>query len=98
ASDNLKLCREAGWQTPSNHPDLVPAQEALLLKEGFRETVRSLAEDNSYGEQFAEWMREAEVAATALEDSLKSGDTQGAGERFAAIQDQCNRCHVEYRN
>ena len=22
--DNLKLCRDSGWGTPSKHPDLVP--------------------------------------------------------------------------
>ncbi len=45
SSDNLKHCRDAEWQTPKLHPDIVPAQVALLLKEKFHEfdsTARSI--------------------------------------------------------
>ena len=42
AFDNLKLCRDAKWTVPPDHPDLVPAQEALLLQEGLHEAGRNL--------------------------------------------------------
>src|SRR5687767_7758627 len=45
AFDNLKLCREAKWSVPPDHPDLVPAQEALLLQEGLHEAGRNAGED-----------------------------------------------------
>jgi len=98
ASDNLKLCQAAKWQTPADHPDIAPSQEALLLKEGFRETIRQLAESNDYDELFLAWMKESEEAATQLESALKQPDAQAVETQFAQVQEQCKRCHDEYRN
>lgn len=98
AADNLKLCQEADWQTPPDHPDVAPAREALLVKEGFRETARQLAEVNDYDEPFLNWMREAEQAATALETALGSDGNSTARATFATLQNQCKRCHGVYRN
>jgi len=98
ASDNLKLCEAIDWQTPPDHPDVVAQQEALLLKEGFRESVRQLREENDYDPQFLQWMTEAEQAAEKLETALIEDDTALAREQFNAIQAQCTQCHKEYRN
>lgn len=102
ASDNLKLCQAAQWQTPPGHPDVAPAQQALLLKEGFRETVRQLNEVNDelndFDEQFATWMREAEQSAADLETALNAGDGDAARRVFSNLQYQCKRCHREYRD
>jgi protein tyrosine phosphatase (PTP) superfamily phosphohydrolase (DUF442 family) len=98
ASDNLKLCEAAQWQTPADHPDVAPPQEALLLKEGFHETARQLAENNDYGEQFLAWIKVAEQSAAKLEAALNGGDMQAAGAAMAEVQAQCKRCHNEYRD
>jgi protein tyrosine phosphatase (PTP) superfamily phosphohydrolase (DUF442 family) len=98
ASDNLKLCQAADWQTPPAHPDVAPAQEALLLKEAFRETARQLADSNDYGDQFAAWIGEAEKSAATLESTLAGGDAAAAAEAFTAIQAECERCHAAYRD
>jgi hypothetical protein len=98
ASDNLKLCQAADWRSPPDHPDVAPDQESLLLKEGFRETVRQLNEANDYDEQFATWMREAEKSAETLETALDTGDKAAAARAFTAVQNQCKRCHTEYRD
>jgi protein tyrosine phosphatase (PTP) superfamily phosphohydrolase (DUF442 family) len=98
ASDNLKLCEAAGWQTPADHPDVAPPQEALLLKEGFHETARQLAENNDYDQQFLTWITEAETTAARLESALNGDDNQAAGAAFAEVQSQCKRCHTEYRD
>ena len=98
ASDNLKLCEAANWQTPAGHPDIAPSQEALLLKEGFHETIRQLAESSDYGEQFLTWMRESEQSAIQLEAALKTGDMAAVKSSFAAVQSQCKRCHIGYRD
>lgn len=97
ASDNLKLCEAAHWQTPTDHPDIAPPQEALLLKEGFHEVIRQLVESND-DEQFLIWMSESERSAIQLEAALKTGDTAAAESAFAAVQSQCKRCHSEYRD
>jgi len=98
ASDNLKLCQAAGWQTPADHPDISPPQEALLLKEGFRETVRQLAESNDYGEPLLTWMKQSEQTATQLEAALKAGDMAAVKSNLAEVQSQCKQCHNDYRN
>jgi hypothetical protein len=98
ATDNLKLCQAVEWQPPVSHPDVAPAQQALLLKEGFRETVRQLRESNGYDEQFLGWMQEAEHSATLLESALEAGDAAAATKAFGAAQRQCQRCHSEYRD
>lgn len=98
ASDNLKLCEAAQWQTPADHPDVAPPQEALLLKEGFHETARQLAENNDYDEQFLAWIKMSEQSALRLETALNDGDKQAAAAAFAEVQSQCKRCHAEYRD
>jgi protein tyrosine phosphatase (PTP) superfamily phosphohydrolase (DUF442 family) len=98
AADNLKLCEAAQWRTPDNHPDVTPSQEALLLKEGFRETVRQLQAENDYDERFLAWMHEAEKAAQQLESELASGDCSHASAALAAVQQRCKQCHQEYRD
>jgi len=32
AYDNLKLCQKAEWSTPQDHPDLVPALPAFMVR------------------------------------------------------------------
>lgn len=98
ASDNLKLCETAEWETPADHPDIAPPQEALLLKEGFHETIRQLMESNDYDKKFLTWMKESEESAIRLEATLKAGDTSAITKAFADVQNECKRCHNAYRN
>ena len=44
AFDELKRSRRAGWGVPAEHPDLVPAAQATLLREQFHESARLLAD------------------------------------------------------
>ncbi|NIP87378.1 MAG: hypothetical protein GTO03_18230, partial [Planctomycetales bacterium] len=97
ACENLGRCRDAQWSAPPDHPDLIPAQEALLLKEAFRESARNLSDE--FGDEFATWLTEAESAAQALEDSLS--ETNNADEswrRLEVLQRSCRRCHAKYRD
>jgi hypothetical protein len=45
--DLLKLCRDADWSVPTEHPDVVPAQQALQLREASQLTP--LTQPNSSG-------------------------------------------------
>lgn len=96
AYDNLKLCRDAGWKTPPGHPDLVPSQEALLLKEALRETARNQTTDQE--ERFARWMRESESLAGKLEAELASGRFVQASAVLEQLNHSCAQCHRTYRN
>ncbi len=96
AYDNLKLCRDAGWVTPSNHPDLVPHQQALLLKEGFRESRRNLSD--GFSPPFGQWIADAENVAQNIEDALAANDRRTAAKEFQVLAQSCTRCHERYRN
>jgi protein tyrosine phosphatase (PTP) superfamily phosphohydrolase (DUF442 family) len=96
SNDNLKLCAAENWQTPKDHPDVSPPQEALLLKEGLVETARNLAGD--YDQQFRDWMEEAAAIAGNLETTLRAADHSAANEHFQALAKSCKKCHAQYRN
>lgn len=103
--DRLKFCRQTGWSTPDDHPDVVPAREALMLKEDFTEMLRMDA-DEMQDPVFAA-MTEASMKASAeLETALNAlneaddlnGVIQQADARFQQIQTTCISCHDLYRN
>lgn len=99
--DNLKLSRDANWATPADHPDLAPAQEALLLREGFQEAARNLSADHD--EQFRKGLAEAESLAAQLEAVLKNASQDAISKEQATelakqLDGTCKRCHAQYRN
>lgn len=96
AFDNLKRCRDANWAPPDDYPDLVPAQEALLLKEGLRECARNLTDD--FGDEFRIRLANAESLAQRLEDSLTANNADRFAQQFRAIGKSCKQCHGKYRN
>lgn len=95
--DNLKLCRDANWQPPQNHPDLVPAQEALLLREALHEANRTTPGDQ-FGETFAAWLKEAEDLAGEIEADLKESNVEAAGMQLQRLEQLCKQCHANHRN
>ena len=94
--DNLKLCRDSHWQTPADHPDLNSAQQALLLKEGLRESARHLAD--GYNDEFKTWLNESESFAQKLEEQLQTGDQNQCDATFKLVVQSCKQCHQKYRN
>ncbi|HJQ79740.1 MAG TPA: hypothetical protein VJ828_07280, partial [Lacipirellulaceae bacterium] len=64
AFDSVKLSRDAKWTVPAEHPDIVPAQEALLLQEGLHEAARNLGD--GHDAQFKKWLADAESLAIEL--------------------------------
>jgi protein tyrosine phosphatase (PTP) superfamily phosphohydrolase (DUF442 family) len=102
--DHMKAIREAGFTPPSNHPDIDPPHEALLLAEHFREVSR-LPEAKARGEDFLRSVDASERLATALESSLRRLQNRpGAESRshadatFAAVGKACTSCHARYRD
>jgi len=96
AYDHLKLCRDSHWQAPPGHPDLVPAQEALLLKESLHESARNLVEE--FDDEFMLWLAEAESQAKSLETALHDNSGDEATQRFQQLEQSCQQCHAKYRN
>ena len=94
--NNLKLCLDADWTTPANHPDLVPHQRALLLKEGCREFGRNLTD--GFDQEFKTWLAVAETIAQTVPNALVVNDTDRAAQSFRALSQSCARCHEKYNN
>ena len=96
AFDNLKLCRAVNWTMPTDHPDIVPTQEALLLQEGLHEAGRNLGVE--YDERFKKWLADAEALAVELRSALQNQDVNLASERALLIEISCKQCHTQYRD
>jgi protein tyrosine phosphatase (PTP) superfamily phosphohydrolase (DUF442 family) len=94
--DNLKLCRDAGWTVPPYHPDIVPAQEALILRETLHESNRNLVADRPA--EFKAWLAESEMLAQELEQAVKARDPQHASQILEQLDRSCKQCHGKYRN
>jgi protein tyrosine phosphatase (PTP) superfamily phosphohydrolase (DUF442 family) len=96
--DRLKSAQQAGWKSPADQPALVPAHEALLLREQFTELLRT-KELADRPEKFKQLTREAEVAAQALEDALQSGlDSEAITKLLQSVSDNCKGCHKAFRD
>ena len=98
--DRVKLIRAAGWRTPAEHPDLVPAAEAGMLHDGLRasrDTAPAWDAVASAPAFVAPMLRSLE-ASKALEDSLVRADPDGAESAFAVLAASCRECHEVYRN
>lgn len=96
--DHLKSIRDAGWKTPPDHSDLVPAREATLAWESLREAARFATPDHKADPAFMAMLGDAEAAARALKGSLAADQLDAAAAAFATMADTCKRCHEAYRN
>ena len=96
AFERLQLCRDAGWQAPEDHPDLVPAREALLMGEGFHEASRAARDDGK--RLLQKYLARAERSAVTLEHLIETRDFNAAAVQFEGIEKSCRRCHETYRN
>lgn len=97
--DHLKSIQAAGWTTPADHPDLVPAAEAGLLHDAAR-AAHADAVTARQPEDFRRWMAETLEDTLALESILAapSIDAPAADRLLEKIDANCKACHVIYRN
>lgn len=102
--DHLKSVRRAGYQVPNEHPDILPAHEAVILWEHYREAQR-LAESTSHGDKFIELLKSAESGAKEAEQLLRQFATEPKPEiraqldkSFNALAQNCSSCHKSYRD
>jgi protein tyrosine phosphatase (PTP) superfamily phosphohydrolase (DUF442 family) len=93
----LKASEGAKWARLPQSPDVTPAHEAGMLREGFREMAR-LPETLRLGERFVAHSAEAERHAEELERALLAEAAGQAGAAFAALKAACNACHAEWRD
>jgi protein tyrosine phosphatase (PTP) superfamily phosphohydrolase (DUF442 family) len=103
--EHLLQIAAAGWRTPADHPDLVPAHEALLMQEHFTELLRT-DEVEQQPEAFRRMLVESEMSARELTQLLKQqasdpaqvtplGEVAARAERITA---NCQACHQQFRD
>lgn len=96
--DALKAIKAAGYRAPKDHPDLVPAHEALMIVEHFRESAR-LKESQARGEPFLRALAEAERDFEALRQALADDQTRDQRDsRFERAAQACVSCHSQFRD
>jgi len=102
--DNLKLIQKASYEQPPTHPDLVPAHEALLLEELFKELNRS-DEIKKRDQDFLRKLNDAENAVDKLRLAMESkpktlSDAEKAklSLAFDHVTRTCAACHKAHRN
>jgi len=97
AFDHLKLIREAGWQTPADHPDLVPLSEAGQLADALAPLPDDVFTRNKPAD-FREMMQESATQAEALRAALRDCDFVECEKAMAALTHSCKQCHQGYRD
>jgi hypothetical protein len=99
--DLLAKVAAADWTSPSDHPDMVPVHEALLLREEFAELSRT-PEARAQPAGFQQSLRESEAAARQLEEALQSPKSPATLEHaalaLAGITKNCVACHQQFRD
>ncbi|MGE3181230.1 MAG: hypothetical protein AB7N71_06325 [Phycisphaerae bacterium] len=98
AYDHLVEIRDAEWNTPANHPDLVPLDEAGLLENLLR-GLRTDPERDRHPSDFAEMLDASWVAARDFERALfQKMPHEELTVRLRAVDVSCKNCHTLYRN
>jgi protein tyrosine phosphatase (PTP) superfamily phosphohydrolase (DUF442 family) len=92
--DRLKLCRQASWQTPAEHPDVSPVHEALLIEERLQELLRH----SEVPVELLPGLTEAHTAAKSLHASLRQGSVDEVETYYTALARSCVQCHTAFRN
>lgn len=102
--EHLKQIKKAGWTTPKDHPDLVPAAEAGRLADLFRD-LRDDEQVTQKPLEFTMWLFLGRTQSETLERLLteelgspKRPTNKALDEQFEMLTDGCKQCHVKYRD
>jgi hypothetical protein len=102
--EHLKAVRTAGYQASKDHPDIEPANEALMLWEHYREAQR-LPDAAQQGTQFIGRLKAAEAEGREAERLLRLFTAGKKPEvrtqldkTFDSMAKACSSCHEAYRD
>jgi hypothetical protein len=101
-NDHLKAIEKAGWATPADDPDLVPAAEAGHLADLFR-NLKDDPKVQTKPQEFRDWLGAASRRAGEVEESLATPPGKGAtpedlSAKFKLVSQSCTQCHAKYRD
>lgn len=95
-ADHLGMCMKAGWKAPPEHPDLAPAQEALLVREGLHEARRLLSPQHA--KELGAAMSAAEKVAAELQTAIEANEPRRATSAYEQLRRSCTDCHKKHRD
>jgi protein tyrosine phosphatase (PTP) superfamily phosphohydrolase (DUF442 family) len=95
--DYIKASQGAQWAQLPQFPDITPAHEATMLREGFRELART-PEAQAKPADLLTRLGVAEAQSASLEEALRSGDLGKADAAFTQLKASCTDCHAAYRD
>ena len=98
-NERLKAIEMAGWATPTDHADLVPAAEAGRMAD----LLRLLSQGDraqSKGADFGSRLKGDGENVQKLEDMLIAGEKDGKklSAQLAIVAASCKDCHARYRD
>lgn len=103
--DRLQQIAKSGWKSPSDHPDLDPAHEALLMSEHFTELLRTESVLNE-PDEFRRLLRGSEELAQQLMNRIDASSVESPSDLeraeienlMASLSTHCTRCHQQFRD
>lgn len=99
-NDHLKAIEKAGWTTPKDHPDLVPAAEAKRIANYLNALAIAKDPVHDRGDEFKKWLGESRSLAESMEKLLeeKPAPAEKLTTQMKALQASCKTCHTKYRD
>ncbi len=95
--ERLGETRLAGWRAPDDHPDLVPAAEAGMLADRFRDLVTD-PDTLKHDAAFQAEIKRSHEMALALEEALVAAEHKQASDLWQNLKTACSDCHAVHRN
>jgi hypothetical protein len=95
--DLVKQAHQAGWQPPSDHPDLVPAKETQRLAILFA-NLRTDGESTARPADYQGMLQQAIDASAALDVAVRGNDRTAAEKQLTLLTRSCKECHAAYRD
>jgi protein tyrosine phosphatase (PTP) superfamily phosphohydrolase (DUF442 family) len=102
--EHLKAVRAANYGPPPSHPDIQPANEAVILWENYRESQR-LPDSIQLGDDFIARLKTAEAQVKEAESLLRQFAAKPSADirvkldgSFDAMGKSCASCHKAYRD
>ncbi len=95
--DLVKQSHQAGWQAPSDHPDLVATKETKRLHTLFANLQHDV-ESRELPADYQARLTKVIAMSEQLDAAVRAGQAPDAEKLLTAINKSCKECHVAYRD
>ncbi len=95
--DLVKQAKDAGWQAPSDHPDLVASKETRRLATLFANLQHDI-ESQAFAADYQTMLQRSIADSAAIDAALRQNDLATAEQHLASLTKGCKQCHVSYRD